>query len=129
MSESKNDRNATPAMPTSPNLSVDPVHKGQEKAPSDPTFGDTAPLIDLTSTGEQGLELKQLSNRPSNGPSVSKKSGNTNALRHGVYFYGLLPWESREDFKALHESLREDCKPRGALQEEVVLSLSQWLKP
>ena len=56
----------------------------------------------------------------------SKKLRNTNAIRHGAYSYGLLPWESKEDFETLHQSFREDCKPQGALQEEAVFALSQW---
>ena len=38
---------------------------------------------------------------------VSKKAGNGNARRHGAYSNGLLPWESEEEFRALHEDLHE----------------------
>ena len=62
----------------------------------------------------------------SSGATIPTKSGNKNALRHGGYFRGLLPWESREEFEALHKSFLEDWKPDGALQEQAVLSLSQW---
>jgi hypothetical protein len=62
----------------------------------------------------------------SSGATISTKSGNKNALRHGGYFRGLLPWESREEFEALLKSFQEDWKPEGALQEQAVLSLSQW---
>ena len=57
---------------------------------------------------------------------ASKNLRNTNALRHGAYSYGLLPWELKEDFEALHQSFREDCKPQGAYQEEAVFALSHW---
>jgi hypothetical protein len=56
-----------------------------------------------------------------------KKSGNKNALRHGAYVSGLLPWESREEFEALHRGLQNDWKPVGVLQEEAVLALCQWM--
>jgi hypothetical protein len=61
-------------------------------------------------------------------PSASPtKRANRNALRHGAYCLGLLPWESPADFEALHKKFREDCKPTGALEEEAVLSLCQWM--
>ena len=59
--------------------------------------------------------------------NTSRKSGNQNALRHGGYFRGLLPWESREEFEALHKGLREYWKPEGMFEEEVVLTLCQWM--
>ena len=62
----------------------------------------------------------------SSGTTISTKLGNKNALRHGGYFRGLMPWESREEFEALHKSLQEDCKPDEGLKEQVVLSLTQW---
>lgn len=56
-----------------------------------------------------------------------KKSGNKNALRHGGYSQGILPWESPEEFEALHKGLKEGWKPVGILQEEAVLTLCQWM--
>jgi hypothetical protein len=57
---------------------------------------------------------------------VSPKLRNTNALRHGAYSYGLLSWESKEDFEVLHQRFKEDLKPQGACQEEAVFALSEW---
>jgi hypothetical protein len=59
--------------------------------------------------------------------STSRKSGNQNALRHGGYFRGLLPWESPEEFKALLKGLKENWKPEGTLEEDAVLTLCQWM--
>jgi hypothetical protein len=64
---------------------------------------------------------------PSKGASTSRKSGNQNALRHGGYFRGLLPWESQEEFEALRKDVREYWKPEGMLEEEAVLTLCQWM--
>jgi len=55
-----------------------------------------------------------------------QKLRNTNALRHGAYSYGLLPWESKEDFEAMHQRFKEDLKPQGTCQEEAVFALSEW---
>ena len=82
--------------------------------------------LDLERAAKRKLESKQPTDASPSGATISPKSGNKNALRHGGYFRGLLPWESREEFEALHKSLQEDCKPDGALQEQAVLSLSQW---
>src|SRR6516162_8144135 len=57
---------------------------------------------------------------------VSKKAGNGNARRHGAYSNGLLPWESEEEFRALHEDLQKEWKPDGASEKELVLDLAQW---
>ena len=58
---------------------------------------------------------------------TSRKSGNQNALRHGGYFRGILPWESQEEFEALHKGLGEYWKPEGILEEDAVLTLCQWM--
>ena len=82
--------------------------------------------LDLERAAKRKLESKQPTDASPSGPTISPKSGNKNALRHGGYIRGLLPWESREEFEALHKSFQEDFKPDGALQEQGVLSLSQW---
>jgi hypothetical protein len=66
---------------------------------------------------------------PVNGPiaPTNRKSANKNAFRHGAYCLGVLPWESREDFEALHKNLKDDWKPVGATQQESVLNLCQWM--
>jgi hypothetical protein len=47
-------------------------------------------------------------------------------LRHGAYSDALLPWESEEEFAALHRSFVEDLKPKGACQEETIFAISHW---
>lgn len=74
---------------------------------------------------ENGRVPQFVNASPSN-EAISNKSGNKNALRHGVYVHGLFPWESPKEFEALHKSFIEDCKPEGALQEQAVLTLTQW---
>jgi hypothetical protein len=170
MTNSKNDQNATPAVPTSPNPSVDPTRKvfvgtnaelnlilerrkSQSKqstnAPSsgaspsteieraterpseseqstNPSPSGASPSTEIERATERPSESGQSTNASSSGANTSRKSGNTNALRHGAYSYGLLPWESLEDFKALLESFREYWKPHGAAEEDAVLTLTQW---
>jgi len=65
-------------------------------------------------------------NAPASSKLVSKKVGNKNALRHGVYSNGLFPWESEEEFRVLNEEFREYWKPHGAVEEQAVLILAQW---
>ena len=75
---------------------------------------------------DQGPAEKPATDEGGSASPFSKKSGNLNALRHGGYFHGILPWELTEDFQALHESFREYWRPHGAPEEEAVLTLSQW---
>jgi hypothetical protein len=97
-----------------------------KKTLTTPVYTNADRNRDIERAAQRKSESKQPTDAPPSGATVSPKSGNRNALRHGGYFRGLLPWESREEFEALHKSLREDFKPDGALQEEAVLSLSQW---
>ena len=60
-----------------------------------------------------------------------KPGGHKNAFKHGAFARDLiLTGETREDFERLHESLIEEWKPKGALEEDTVLTLAQgiWLK-
>ena len=91
-----------------------------------PVYTNADLNLDIERAAKRKLETKQPTDASSSGATISTKSGNRNALRHGGYFRGLLPWESREEFEALHKSFLEDWKPDGALQEQAVLSLSQW---
>jgi hypothetical protein len=57
--------------------------------------------------------------------------GNRNALVHGVYASELvLSFESAEDFERLHGDLKQEFKPEGRQEEEVVLAIAKtyWLK-
>ena len=50
---------------------------------------------------------------------ISKKSRSRNALVHGLYTKDvLLPWDSKEDFKRLHEDLKAELCPHGRAEEE-----------
>ena len=112
MTESKNSLN--PPVYTNADLNLDieraAKRKSESKQPTDASSSGATISTDASSSGA----------------TISTKSGNKNALRHGGYFRGLLPWESREEFEALLKSFQEDWKPDGALQEQAVLSLSQW---
>ena len=60
-----------------------------------------------------------------------KPGGRKNAFKHGAFARDLiLTGETREDFERHHESLIEEWKPKGALEEDTVLTLAQgiWLK-
>jgi hypothetical protein len=60
-----------------------------------------------------------------------KPGGGNNAFKHGAFSQDLiLPDEKREELEQLHESLIEEWKPKGALEEDTVLTLAQgiWLK-
>lgn len=91
-----------------------------------PVYTNADRNLDIERAAKRKAESKQPTDASSSGATISTKSGNKNALRHGGYFRGLLPWESREEFEALLKSFQEDWKPDGALQEQAVLSLSQW---
>ena len=53
--------------------------------------------------------------------NVSRK----NALLHGLYAKDvLLPWDSKDDFLALHRELIDEFFPTGRSEEEAVLDLT-----
>jgi hypothetical protein len=61
--------------------------------------------------------------------SNSKRS--KNALSHGLYARDVvLAWENEQDFKDLHDSLREEFCPEGASEEAAVFDLAclHWKK-
>ena len=97
-----------------------------KKGLNTPVYTNADRNLDIERGAKREPESKQPTDSSLSGATISTQSGNKNALRHGGYFRGLLPWEVREEFEALHKGLREDLKPDGALQEEAVLSLSQW---
>ena len=44
-----------------------------------------------------------------------------NAISHGLYSNAVvLPWESAEDYQELQRAYRDDLKPHGVIQEEIV---------
>ena len=54
-----------------------------------------------------------------------------NALAHGIYGKDiLLPWESRKDFEKLLADLRDDFRPVGRMQNDIVFDLAhlRWQK-
>lgn len=79
------------------------------------------------SSSEDQIECEASNGATEVSASDIKKLGNKNALRHGGYSPGILPWESPEEFEALHKGLKEGWKPVGVLQEEAVLTLCQWM--
>ena len=61
--------------------------------------------------------------------SNSKRS--KNAMSHGLYASDVvLAWENEQDFKDLHESLRDEFNPEGASEEAAVFDLAHlhWKK-
>jgi hypothetical protein len=66
--------------------------------------------------------------------NVSKqptKPRKKNALAHGVYGKDiLLPWESRKDFNKLLADLRDEFRPEGRMENEIVFDLAhfRWQK-
>jgi hypothetical protein len=88
--------------------------------------GNSPIEFETKATAETGKALQEDSLATTR-PAVSRKIGNTNALRHGSYHHGLLAWESKKDFDEMLEELKADLKPRGKTQEETVLSIAQWI--
>ena len=66
--------------------------------------------------------------------NVSKqptKPRKKNALAHGIYGKDiLLPWESRKDFEKLLADLRDEFRPEGRMENEIVFDLAhfRWQK-
>lgn len=51
-----------------------------------------------------------------------------NALKHGAFAKTvLLPWESAREFQALHQELRDEWQPSGALEEDAVHTILNCL--
>jgi hypothetical protein len=62
---------------------------------------------------------------------MSTSNSSKNALSHGAYSsQAVLPWENEQEFKDLHEELREDFFPNGRAEEETVFDLAclNWKK-
>jgi hypothetical protein len=62
---------------------------------------------------------------------VSKKTGNKNALFHGIYSNEItLPWESPADFENLHSCFKDEWNPTGCSEEQAVFDLAHctWIK-
>src|ERR1035438_6290719 len=54
-----------------------------------------------------------------------------NALAHGIYSKDVvLPWESREEFEKLWADLRDEFRPDGRMENDIVFDLahSRWQK-
>ena len=57
-----------------------------------------------------------------------KNGGRNNAVKHGAFAQELiLPGESREDLENLYQSLVEECKPEGPLEEDTVRTFAKCL--
>lgn len=57
-----------------------------------------------------------------------KNGGRNNALKHGVFAQDLiLPGESREDMENLYQSLVEEWKPEGPLEDDAVRTFAKCL--
>ena len=61
----------------------------------------------------------------------SKSVSRPSALKHGAFSSSaFFPWESREDFEALHLELIDEWDPCGAFEEEAVFTIAScmWKK-
>jgi hypothetical protein len=62
---------------------------------------------------------------------MSNSKTSKNALSHGAYSSEvILPWENAQDFKDLHEELREELFASGRSEEETIFDLAclHWKK-
>jgi hypothetical protein len=62
---------------------------------------------------------------------MSNSKSSKNALSHGAYSSEvILPWENAQDFKDLHEELREELFASGRSEEEEIFDLAclHWKK-
>ena len=63
--------------------------------------------------------------------TITDNKSSRNALKHAVYSTDIvLSWESKSEFEALLQALREDYNPQGASEEEAVFDLASlhWKK-
>jgi hypothetical protein len=101
--------NTNPVSNNSDNSGEDTKVRSEIKSATE--FGDTIkPNLGPNETSQTNAAKGQ------SGSVVSKKAGNTNALRHGAYHHGLLAWESKEDCEEMIQKLMADLKPRGMIQ-------------
>jgi hypothetical protein len=64
-------------------------------------------------------------------PSKTSRTKSKNALIHGIYSRDvILSFESREDFETLLSDLRDEWRPDGCIENEVVFHVAQlrWQK-
>ena len=62
---------------------------------------------------------------------MTTSNSSKNALSHGAYSsQAVLPWENEQEFKDLHEDLREEFFPNSRSEEETVFDLAclHWKK-
>jgi hypothetical protein len=58
---------------------------------------------------------------------VTKRPQLQDAFKYGVQSsYIVLPWESEDEFKELHENLRGEFFPDGPMEEETVYEIARW---
>src|SRR5438067_2752249 len=61
-----------------------------------------------------------------------RPGGKNNSFKHGTFAgnFVTLPDEKHDEFEQLHQSLIEEWKPTGAIEEDAVFSVAQciWLK-
>ncbi len=83
---------------------------------------------------EKQLAANRANAQKSTGPRTpeGKARSRWNALKHGLRAADLIPEplrdrESPEEFQALHEALREELAPAGALAEHLVLTIAQCI--
>ena len=133
--ENQNDSNSNPAVSTEAAVNENATTTNVERNDVSST------VVESQSKGKATeLPLQNKSAQPtaetgvSKAPSVSKKVGNQNARKHGLYSkiskYAVLPWESEDEFNSLREEFRDEWKPNGASEEQAILDLTlyTWLR-
>jgi hypothetical protein len=69
-----------------------------------------------------------MSNKRNRQPTKPRQK---NALTHGIYGKDiLLPWESRQEFEELLADLRDEFRPDGRTEDEIVFDMAhlRWQK-
>ena len=131
----KDDNNLNPAVSADAAVSENAATTNVERNDVSST------VVELQSKGKATeLPLQNKSAQPTaetsaaKAPSVSKKAGNQNARKHGLYSrisnYAILSWESEDDFNNLRDEFRDEWKPNGASEEHAILDLTlyTWLR-
>ena len=91
---------------------------------------DVKPAVEPQSNGNEpplqnGSAQATAETGDSNCQLVTKKVGNQNARKHGLYSKSVLhDWESQDDFNCLLQELRDEWKPNGRSEEDAVFDLA-----
>jgi hypothetical protein len=117
---------------TSPPGITDNPHPEAEKPSANPTIADQ---FAGSETSERKKEANRENAKYSAGPKTErgKRAVRDNALKHGFYATDAVighadGWEDTEEFNLLHDALKRDLNPEGALEESLVhsITVAEW---